>query len=61
LTDINVRYCFCWGLAVSPCIARQAPSPAASLIAVVDKKPIAKIDDGSLLADVGRKAIAQVK
>jgi hypothetical protein len=62
-------------LAVSPCIAGQealqanhspenlhgAPSPAASLIAVVDKKPIAKIDDGSLLADVGRKAIAQVK
>ena len=54
----NVRYCFCWGLAVSPCIAGQealqanhspeilhgAPSPAASLIAVVDKKPIAKID-----------------
>jgi hypothetical protein len=52
----NVRYCFCWGLALSPCIAGQealqanhspetlhgAPSPAASLIAVVDKKPIAK-------------------
>ena len=27
------------------CMARRAPSPAASLIAVVDKKPIAKIDD----------------
>jgi hypothetical protein len=23
LTDTNVRYCFCWGLAVSPCIAGQ--------------------------------------
>jgi Serine dehydrogenase proteinase len=59
LTDTNVRYCFWWGLAVSPCLAGQealhanhspenlhgATSPAASLIAVVDKKPIAKIDD----------------
>src|SRR5437667_352127 len=37
-------------------------SPAASLIKVVEQKPIAEIDDQTLiLADVGRKAIAQVK
>src|SRR5258707_7193135 len=37
-------------------------SPAASLIKVTAEKPMAKIDDRTLvLADVGRKAIAQVK
>jgi ClpP class serine protease len=37
-------------------------SPAASLISVIEKKPVAKIEDRTLvLADVGRKAIAQVK
>src|ERR1700724_485717 len=36
--------------------------PAASLVQVVGEKPVAKIDDRTLiLADVGRKAIAQVK
>jgi ClpP class serine protease len=36
--------------------------PAASLIKVVEEKPIAEIDDETLvLADVGRKAIAQLK
>lgn len=36
--------------------------PAASLIKVVDQKPIAEIDDETLIsADVGRKAMAQVK
>ena len=36
--------------------------PAASLIKVVEQKPVAEIDDKTLiLADVGRKAIAQVK
>lgn len=36
--------------------------PAASLIKVVEEKPVAKIDDRTLvMADVGRKAIAQVK
>src|SRR5258707_1545091 len=36
--------------------------PAASLIKVVEEKPIAEIDDKTLiLADVGRKAITQVK
>src|SRR3979490_19052 len=37
-------------------------SPAASLIKVVEQKPIAKVDDETLvLADVGRKAITPVK
>jgi ClpP class serine protease len=37
-------------------------SPAASLIKVVDQKPISEIDDETLvMADVGRKAIAQLK
>lgn len=36
--------------------------PAASLIKVADEKPIADVDDQTLvLADVGRKAIAQVR
>jgi ClpP class serine protease len=37
-------------------------SPAASLLKVVEQKPIAEIDDQTLvMADVGRKAITQVK
>src|SRR5712672_2551223 len=37
-------------------------SPAASVIKVVEQKPISEIDDKTLiLADLGRKAIAQVK
>lgn len=37
-------------------------SPAASLIKVVEQKPISEIDDKTLiLADVGRKAIGQLK
>jgi ClpP class serine protease len=37
-------------------------SPAASLIKVVEEKPVARIDDQTLiLADVGRKAISQLK
>jgi ClpP class serine protease len=37
-------------------------SPAASLIKVVEQKPIAEIDDETLvMADIGRKAIAQVR
>src|SRR6202035_767242 len=37
-------------------------SPAASLLRVIEQKPIAEIDDRTLiLADIGRKAIAQVK
>jgi ClpP class serine protease len=37
-------------------------SPAASLIKVVEQKPISEIDDETLvLADVGRKAIMQIR
>jgi ClpP class serine protease len=37
-------------------------SPAASIIKVVEEKPVARIDDQTLiLADVGRKAISQLK
>jgi hypothetical protein len=37
-------------------------SPAASLLRVVEQKPVAEIDDQTLIrADIGRKAIAQVK
>ena len=37
-------------------------SPAASLLKVLEQKPMAEIDDQTLIrADVGRKAIAQVK
>jgi ClpP class serine protease len=37
-------------------------SPTASLIKVIEQKPIAQIDDETLvLADVGRKAIAQLR
>src|ERR1700686_1657337 len=37
-------------------------SPAASLLRVVEQKPIAEIDDQTLvLADIGRKAIGQVR
>lgn len=47
---------------LGPIDPQLGESPAASLIAVVDRKPIAKVDDRTLiLADVGRKAIAQVK
>jgi ClpP class serine protease len=36
--------------------------PAASLMKVVEQKPVAEIDDKTLImADVGRKAIVQVK
>ena len=36
--------------------------PGASLVKVIEQKPIAKIDDETLImADVSRKAIAQVK
>src|SRR3981081_730639 len=51
------------GLSVlAPLDPQLGKSPAASLIKVVDEKPIAKIDDRTLImADVGRKAIAQVK
>ncbi len=47
---------------LGPIDPQLGQSPAASLIKVVEQKPIAEIDDQTLiLADVGRKAIAQVK
>src|SRR3979411_3047284 len=47
---------------LGPIDPQLGESPAASLIKVVEEKPMAKIDDRTLiLADVGRKAIAQVK
>ena len=47
---------------LGPIDPQLGQSPAASLLKVVEQKPIAKIDDQTLvLAEVGRKAIAQVK
>src|SRR5712672_1612714 len=47
---------------LGPIDPQLGDSPAASLIKVTAEKPVAKIDDRTLiLADVGRKAIAQVK
>jgi ClpP class serine protease len=47
---------------LGPIDPQLGDSPAASLISVIEKKPVAKIEDRTLvLADVGRKAIAQVK
>jgi len=47
---------------LGPIDPQVGQSPAASLIRVVEQKPIGKIDDQTLiLADVGRKAIEQVK
>jgi ClpP class serine protease len=47
---------------LGPIDPQLGDSPAASLIKVIEEKPVAKIDDRTLvLADVGRKAIAQVK
>jgi ClpP class serine protease len=47
---------------LGPIDPQLGDSPAASLISVIEKKPVAKIDDRTLImADVGRKAIAQVK
>jgi ClpP class serine protease len=47
---------------LGPIDPQLGQSPAASLIKVVEQKPIAEIDDETLvMADVGRKAIAQIK
>src|SRR6202162_1284642 len=47
---------------LGPIDPQLGQSPAASLLTVVDKKPVKDIDDQTLiLADVGRKAIEQVK
>jgi ClpP class serine protease len=47
---------------LGPIDPQVGQSPAVSVIKVTEQKPIAEIDDQTLiLADVGRKAIAQVK
>src|SRR6202050_2065289 len=47
---------------LGPIDPQLGQSPAASLTNVLEQKPIAEIDDETLvMADVGRKAIAQVK
>jgi ClpP class serine protease len=47
---------------LGPIDPQLGQSPAASLLKVVEQKPMKDIDDQTLvLADVGRKAIAQVK
>jgi ClpP class serine protease len=47
---------------LGPIDPQLGDSPAASLIKVIGDKPVAKIEDRTLiLADVGRKAIAQVR
>lgn len=47
---------------LGPIDPQLGQSPAASLLKVVEQKPIAEIDDQTLImADVGRKAIAQVQ
>jgi ClpP class serine protease len=47
---------------LGPIDPQLGESPAASLLKVVEQKPISEIDDETLIkADVGRKAIAQVK
>jgi ClpP class serine protease len=47
---------------LGPIDPQLGQSPAASLIKVAEEKPIGRVDDQTLIqADVGRKAIAQVK
>ena len=52
----------CRHAVLGPIDPQLGDSPAASLLKVVEEKPISEIDDKTLiLADVGRKAIGQVK
>ena len=47
---------------LGPIDPQLGQSPAASLLKVIEQKPASEIDDNTLvMADVGRKAIAQVK
>src|ERR1700730_11086641 len=47
---------------LAPIDPQIGQSPAASIIKVVEEKPVARIDDQTLIwADVGRKAISQLK
>ena len=52
----------CQHSVLGPIDPQLGDSPAASLIKVVEQKPVSEIDDQTLIrADIGRKAIAQVK
>jgi ClpP class serine protease len=52
----------CTHSVLGPIDPQLGDSPAASFIKVVEQKPVAEIDDQTLIrADIGRKAIAQVK
>src|SRR5256885_9886655 len=52
----------CGHAVLGPIDPQLGQSPAASLLKVIEEKPVGRIDDQTLvLADVGRKAIAQVK
>jgi ClpP class serine protease len=52
----------CTHSVLGPIDPQLGQSPAASLIKVVEEKPVTRIDDQTLiLADVGRKAISQLK
>ena len=52
----------CTHSVLGPIDPQLGQSPAASLIKVIEEKPIARIDDQTLImADVGRKAIGQIK
>jgi len=47
---------------LGPIDPQLGQSPAVSLVKVVEQKPIGRVDDETLvMADVGRKAIAQIK
>ena len=62
--DCCLGHC-CWDAVLGPIDLQLGESPAASLLKVVEQKPISEIDDETfetlMKADVGRKAIAQVK
>src|ERR1700720_2322227 len=52
----------CQHSVLGPIDPQLGESPAASLVKVIEEKPMAKIDDKTLMkAEVGRKAITQVK
>jgi len=52
----------CKHSALGPIDPQLGQSPAASLLKVIEQKPASEIDDNTfVMADVGRKAIAQVK
>jgi ClpP class serine protease len=52
----------CKHSALGPIDPQLGQSPAASLLKVIEQKPASEIDDNTfVMADIGRKAIAQVK